>query len=151
MWALDGRHIYFTSNPNFVLSRIAIGDAAAIPLENPGAFVHFEDVTRDGRYLVFKSLNQEVWTQTVGGTERRALVQGPYAITQPRVSSDSGWLAHVVSLPSGQEVFVQPFDRPGDRINIGKGFGLLWRDDGGELHYESADGVVTLNWQAELP
>ncbi len=144
MWALDGRRIYFT-RPNGQddrLRSIAIGATASSPFEYPGPFFHFEDVTRDGRYLVFKSQKLEIWIQAVGRAERRALVHGPYAAFQARVSPDSRWLAYTLGLPSGPEVFVQPFDQPGDRIDIGSGFGPIWRDDGLELYYEGADGVV---------
>ena len=41
-----------------LLSTLAIGATAPTAFEQPGPFVHFEDVTRDGRYLVFKSLKQ---------------------------------------------------------------------------------------------
>jgi dipeptidyl aminopeptidase/acylaminoacyl peptidase len=144
LWARDGRHIYFSAfgEQGPLLRSIAIGAAASSPFEPPGPFVHFEDVTRDGRYLVFKSPNQEIWIQAAGSAERRALVQGPYFAAGPRVSPDNRWLAYSLGLPSGPEVFVQPFDRPGDRIDIGKGFGPIWRDDGRVLYYESVDGLL---------
>jgi Tol biopolymer transport system component len=152
MWALDGRHIYFTSASSAAaistLSTIAIGGAAPVTFENPGLFVHFEDATKDGRYLVFKSLKPPVgvWIQAVGGAERRALVQGSFAATRPRVSPDSRWLAYTLTLPSGTEVFVQPFDRPGDRFQVSAkgGFGPIWRDDSRELYYESPEGLMAV-------
>jgi serine/threonine protein kinase/dipeptidyl aminopeptidase/acylaminoacyl peptidase len=152
MWALDGRHIYFTfgstTSANVTLSTIAIGAAVPVAFENPGQFIHFEDVTKDGRYLVFKSINLpiEVWIQAVGSAERRALVKGPFSATRPRVSPDSRWLAYTLTLPSGDEVFVQPFDRSGDRIQVSAkgGFGPIWRDDGRELYYESPEGLMAV-------
>jgi hypothetical protein len=104
--------------------------------------MYFEDVTRDGKYLVFRSLNQEIWIQAAGSAQRRALVQGPYAAWYPPVSPDGRWLAYTLNLPPGPEVFVQAFDRPGDRADIGKGFGPIWRDDSRDLYYESSDGVL---------
>jgi eukaryotic-like serine/threonine-protein kinase len=147
MWALDGRHVYFT-DVNFALRTLAIGAAAPTAFEPPGPFVHFEDVTRDGRYLVFKSLKapDEVWIQHVGSAERRALVQGQFAAPWPRVSPDAHWLAYTLGLPSGYEVFAQPFDRPGDRIQVSVkgGFGPVWRDDGRELYYEGPQGLMAV-------
>jgi Tol biopolymer transport system component len=139
LWAQDGAHIYFTGQ-NLSLRSIAIGAAASSLFDHPGPFIHFEDMTRDGKYLVFKSLNNEIWIQAAGSAERRALVQGPYPAFYPRVSPDSRWLAYTLQLPSAQEVFVQPFDRSGDRIDIGTGIGPIWRDDSRELYYESSDG-----------
>ena len=150
MWALDGRHVYFTdiTGNNFALRTLAIGTMAPTAFEQPGPFVHFEDVTRDGRYLVFKSLKapDEIWIQRVGSAERRALVQDQFAASWPRVSPDSHWLAYTLSLPSGPEVFAQPFDRPGDRIQVSVkgGFGPVWRDDGRELYYEGPQGLMAV-------
>ena len=147
LWALDGRRIYFTGI-NFQLRTLTIGATAATAFENPGPFIHFEDVTRDGRYLVFKSLNAlaEVWIQRVGTAERRALVQGPFRATRPRVSPDGRWMAYTLDLPSGTEVFAQPFDRPGDRIQLSVkgGLGPVWRDQGLELYYESPEGLMAV-------
>ena len=150
LWALDGRSIYFTTraDTNFALRTLTLGATAPTAFEHPGPFVHFEDVTRDGRYLVFKSVKEpsEVWIQRVGSAERRALVQGPFRATRPRVSPDSRWLAYTLDLPSGPEVFAQPFDRPGDRVQVSVrgGFGPVWRDDGRELYYEGPEGLVAV-------
>ena len=113
LWSLDGRRIYFTRAKD--LRTLAIGATASASFENPGPFVHFEDVTRDGRYFIFKSSNElaEVWIQRVDSAERRALVQASFRARWPRVSPDSRWLAYTLDLPSGPEVFAQPFDRPG--------------------------------------
>jgi eukaryotic-like serine/threonine-protein kinase len=150
LWALDGRHIYFTASTGTTprLSTLAIGATAPTAFEQPGPFVHFEDVTRDGRYLVFKSVKSpgEIWIQRVGSAERRAHVQGQFSAQQPRVSPDGHWLAYTLSLPSGFEVFAQPFDRPGDRmqVSVANGIGPVWRDDGRELYYEGPEGLMAV-------
>jgi serine/threonine protein kinase len=148
VWAPDNRRIYFTlgqgSGPE--LRTLAIGAAAATPFENPGAFGGFEDVTRDGRYVVAIA-QRATWIQRVGNPgERRALVQGPFFAGQPRVSPDSRWLAYTLGLPSGTEIFAQPYDRPGDRIQVSVkgGLGPIWRDDSRELYYEGPQGVMAV-------
>ena len=45
----------FVTDPGFDLRRLAIGATKAERFENPRGYLHFEDLTRDGRYLVFKS------------------------------------------------------------------------------------------------
>jgi eukaryotic-like serine/threonine-protein kinase len=146
LWSLDGRRIYFTGSND--LRMLAIGATASASFENPGSFVHFEDVTRDGRYFVFKSSSElaEIWIQRVDSAERRTLVRGSFRARWPRVSPDSRWLAYTLDLPSGPEVFAQPFDRPGDRIQVSVkgGFGPVWRDDGRELYYESSEGLMAV-------
>jgi Tol biopolymer transport system component len=149
LWALDGHHIYLTEVQRLGLRTLGLGAPAATAFDNPGQFRLFEDVTRDGRYLVFKSSKTptEIWIQRVGSAgERRALVQGPFAAMQARVSPDSRWLAYTYNLPSGSEVFVQPFDRPGERIQVSvKGGGAaVWRDDGRELYYEGPEGLMVV-------
>ena len=68
--ARDG-HIYFTERPDLreELRTLAIG-AAETAFENPGAFSYFEDVTRDGRYVVFRfsqfTSPSAIWIQRVG-------------------------------------------------------------------------------------
>ncbi len=152
VWAADGRHLYFTDvgiGRNFALRTLALGATAPTDFEQPGPFMHFEDVTRDGRYVAFKSSSEprEIWIQRVGSAERRALVQSPFAATRPRVSPDSRWLAYTLSLPGGLEVFAQPFDRPGDRIQVSVkgGMGPVWRDDGRELYYEGPTGLMAVS------
>ena len=41
---------------------------------------------------------------------------------------------------------MQPFDRPGDRIQVSTngGFGPIWRDDSEELYYEARDGLMAV-------
>ena len=132
----------------FSLRTLALGATAPTAFEPAGPFAVFYDVTRDGRYVVFSSATApyEVWIQRVGSTERRALVQGPFTALWARVSPDSRWLAYTLNLPSGLEVFAQPFDRPGDRIQVSAkgGFGPVWRDDGRELYYEGPAGLMAV-------
>jgi Tol biopolymer transport system component len=84
--------------------------------------------------------------QHVRSKERRALVQSPFAAAWPRVSPDNRWLAYALSLPSGTEVFAQPFNRVGAQIQVsrGGGFGPIWRDDSRELYYEGPDGLMAV-------
>jgi hypothetical protein len=128
---------------------LAVGATEPERFENPGGFVHFEDVTRDGRYLVLKApaVPPMIWLQRVGvPSERRALVQGQFRATQARVSPDGRWLAFTLELPRGLEVFVQPFDRPGDRIQISRTGGTdpIWRADSRELYYDGTDGLMAV-------
>jgi hypothetical protein len=131
----------------FNLRTLALGATAPTAFEQPGPFAMFEDVTRNGRYVVFSAVTEPrgIWIQRVGSDERR-LVQGPFQATWPRVSPDSRWLAYTLNLPAGLEVFAQPFDGPGDRIQVSVrgGFGPVWRDDGRELYYEGPAGLMAV-------
>jgi hypothetical protein len=41
---------------------------------------------------------------------------------------------------------VQPFDRPGDRLQVSRtgGTGAIWRADSRELYYEGTDGLMAV-------
>jgi hypothetical protein len=123
------------------------GASDSVEVANPADLNNFHDVTSDGRYLVLTSPppRNEIWIQRVGQPEeRKALVKGPFVATQARVSADRKWLAFTQLLPSGPDVFVQPFDRPGERVQVsrGGGHGPVWRTDARELYYESAQGLM---------
>lgn len=140
--------LYFRSRlPKPGLRHLPAGANESTEVANPAGLNNFHDVTSDGRYLVLTSPppRNEIWIQRAGQPdERRALVQGQFAATQARVSADRKWLAFTQLLPSGPEVFVQPFDRPGERLQVsrGGGYGPVWRRDTRELYYESTQGLM---------
>jgi hypothetical protein len=99
--------------------------------------------------LVLVSLppRRQLWLQRIGvPAERRPLVQSQFSATQGRVSPDGRWFSYTLALPRGTEVFVQPFDRPGERVQITRsgGYGAVWRADGRELFFESAEGLMAV-------
>lgn len=58
------------------------------PFDNPGGFLHFEDLTRDGRYFLLKAPSvpsPAIWIQRVGVPEERRVVlaAGPNSAVQP--------------------------------------------------------------------
>jgi hypothetical protein len=149
LWALDGRHVFFTDTSDKPLRTLAIGATAAEEFESHSPPFHFEDVTKDGRYVVFKALtsSSEIGIQRVGSSrEFRALVKKPFKLSQARVSSHIRWLAYTVELPGGTQIVVQPFDRPGESIQVSPkgGIGAVWRNDGRELYYEGPEGLMAV-------
>ncbi len=149
LWAVDGRHIFFTTASAKPLRTLTIGATTATEFESQGPPFHFEDVTRDGRYVVFRTLtpSAEIGIQRVGSPgEFRALVKNQFRLSQARVSSDNRWLAYTVELPGGAQIFAQPFDRPGEPIQVSPkgGIGAVWRNDGRELYYEGPDGLMAV-------
>jgi Tol biopolymer transport system component len=158
LWAPDSRHLYYRAFPPVGLWLLTFGATEPAKVATTGDFSNVRDITRDGAYLVFTSSppRPEVWIQRVGvPAERRTLVQGQFPAPQARVSPDGRWLAFTMVLSGGAEVFVQPFDRPGERVQIsrGGGFGAIWRADSRELYYEGAGALmaVTIGDQREAP
>ena len=150
LWSHDGRRVYLTTMPGFQQWSLLVGAAHPQPFGKPAVFSHFEDATRDGRYLVVKTRGtsgavEGLGIQDVGASaEPRALVQGPQSLAGARVSPDGRWLAYAAMLPGGPEIFVQPFDRPGDAQQVSRagGTGPMWRADGSELYYEGRDVLM---------
>ena len=157
IWTNDGRYLQYSerTTAGLELRRLAVGSTAPMPLPNPGGFSAFDEMTRDGRYFLLQSLMvspQSIWLQEANNSEiRRPLVDDIYSASQPRVSSDNKWLAYTVALPSANEVFVQPFDRPGERRQVSRkgGVGPIWRDDGRELFYEGEEALMAVSISGE--
>ena len=149
VWSPDGRHLYYRSFPPLGVWLLTVGATEPVSVATAGDVGNVRDITRDGAYLVFTSNppRPDVWIQRVGmPAERRVLVEGQFPAPQARVSPDGRWLAFTLVLSSGAEVFVQPFDRPGQRVQVsrGGGFGAVWRADSRELFYESAGSLMAV-------
>ena len=147
LWSHDGRRVYLTTMPGFEQWSLLVGAGQPQPFGRPAAFGHFEDATRDGRYLVVTSGTKGLGIQDVDASaEPRALVRDSRSLAGARVSPDGRWLAYVATLPGGPEVFVQPFDRPGDARQVSQagGTGPMWRSDGSELFYEGPGAVMAV-------
>jgi eukaryotic-like serine/threonine-protein kinase len=151
LWVPDGRQVYFTTGQGLgpELRLLTLSGTTDVAFDKSGSFATVEDITRDRQYLVLSSTGapKTVWIQQNGSPgERRVLIQGQFSAVQPRVSPDRHWLAYTLALPAGPEVFVQPFDRPGDRIQASAagGSGAVWRDDGRELYYEGPEGMMAV-------
>lgn len=151
LWARDGNVVFFTTMPGFEQWSLRLSGAARPePFDNPEKFAHFEDITPSSEFLLFKSPSvpvATVWMQRNGApSERRALVRESVHAYGPRVSPDGRWLAYSLSLPSGAEVFVQPFDRSAERQQVSStgGFSPSWRADGRELFFETHGGLMAV-------
>jgi hypothetical protein len=77
---------------------------------------------------------------------------GPQA-SGPRLSPDGRWLVYATA-ESGGGLYVQPFPGPGPRRQIAPGPAIspLWRRDGKEILYRSADTLmsVAVEWSGTL-
>jgi Tol biopolymer transport system component/predicted Ser/Thr protein kinase len=145
LWARSADVVYFTTMPGFEQWSVKLSGAAQPePFDNPGKFQHFEDITP--AYVVVNTPTG-VSIQRIGrSSERRAVVQESVNTNGPRVSPDGRWLAYSLSLPAGPEVFVQRFDRLGERRQVSTNGGSLpiWRGDGRELFFETHGGLMAV-------
>ncbi len=119
-------------------------------LTNTPSYDFYPTWSPDGQWIAFlsgRTNSRELFTVRPDGNDLKRLALTPgnyYGLTW---SPDSRWLAYALNLPSGYEVFVQPFDRAGERIqvSVNGGIGPVWRDDGRELYYEIPGGLMAVS------
>jgi Tol biopolymer transport system component len=108
------------------------------------------DWSRDGRYILFESINTEtkgeLWLQPMFGDRTPVAFQHtPYSEIQGRISPDGRWIAYTSDESGAWEVYVQSFPKPGFKqvVSIGGGYEPQWRGDGQELFYRAEDGTIS--------
>jgi Tol biopolymer transport system component len=130
-----------------VYERRADGTGGEIQLleESVSEWHHPQDWSADGRYLVYAV------TGTTGSDLRVLPLTGertpfdiartPFAELNARLSPDGRWVAYQSDETGQAEIHVQPFPRPGPKVQVSVGGGTLprWLHDGSELFYLAPD------------
>lgn len=106
----------------------------------------------DGRFIVFSKYttrdqtSQDLWLLPATGENAKPV---PYLQTKAReregrLSPDGRWMAYTSDETGTNEIYVQSFPTPGLKVRVSNGGGTqpLWRQDGRELFYVSADHRV---------
>jgi serine/threonine protein kinase len=86
---------------------------------------------------------QSVWAlSTAEGGESRAVLNAGFRVDEPQLSPDGRWLAYVSPESNREEVYLEPFERPGDRVRVSLNGGgqPKWRGDSRELLFVTLDG-----------
>ncbi len=106
------------------------------------------DVSRDGRLLLYKTGGTEtetwdIWALPLTGERKPfSVLSTPFDERDGQFSPDGAWMLYQ-SNESGQfEVYLQPFGRAGERLQVSVGGGAQprWRPDGLEIFYVAFDG-----------
>ena len=107
------------------------------------------DWSSDGRWLLYGVLAGQLnlWLLPLEGGDRKPMryLTSQYNQSQARFSPDSRYIAYTSDETGKNEVYVQPFPQPsGGKWPVSKGGGNqpLWRRDGKELFYVSADSKI---------
>jgi serine/threonine protein kinase len=153
LWALDGNRIIFSSN------RKGYSDLYWKPSNGTGkedllfgseSNKYGDDVSRDGRYLIFENVNpasgsSELWLlPLVGERTPKPYLQTESYLTHAVISPDGHWVAYASNEVGGREIFVQSFPEAGAKFQISNDGGdcPVWRNDGKELFYLGASNHI---------
>ena len=151
VWAPDGSAFAYTWNgPGYAelhLRTIASGrdDLIALPTSYPlpDAF------TPDGRYIIYSTRNgdgrNDLFALELTTRNQTLLVDSPSNQTEGAPSPDGRWIAFTSDVSGRDEIYVQPFLRPGARVQISSAGGdsATWSRDGRELFYMTLHGELS--------
>lgn len=149
-WSPDGDRIVFSSmrrGGRFNLYEKPLAGGVARELLVTDRTKSTTDWSRDGRFLLFRSHDPEfswdIWAMPMTGDRKPfVVVRTKFDERDARYSPDGGWIAYQSNDSGRFEIYVQPFDRPGERTRISSAGGVQpqWSDDGRELFYLALDG-----------
>jgi Tol biopolymer transport system component len=151
VWSPDGKMIAYFSEiggPPHVFTMRADGSnpTEITPL---GHIQYVFDWSPDGKWIVYTELardtKRDIWLVAPEPHAKPVpWLKTPFNEIQPRVSPDGKWMAFVSDASGRYEVYVSPFDDSSRRFQVSNGGGQvpLWRGDGRELYYQTADHKV---------
>jgi Tol biopolymer transport system component len=150
-WLPDQASVIYSvaagTSPNLVRRDLASG--VETPLLKPGTFQQAEDVSRDGKTLLFLQRSSsgtfDLWSLPLEGDGRPVpFIESPFEEDQASFSADGRFVAFVSNETGRVELYVTPFPGPGEKIQVSTGGvrAARWARDSNELVYLSSDRRV---------
>jgi serine/threonine protein kinase len=149
VWLPDGRRILFQSGGGRIYSRSVNDSAPAELLVSRDEFMGPTDVSPDGRVLLYNRSPgppSDLWyVSLVGDRTLHSFVETPFEERDGQFSPDGKWVAYQSNESGHNEIYLQPFPGPGDRIQVSSGGGqqARWGRRTGELFYIGSDSRLT--------
>jgi eukaryotic-like serine/threonine-protein kinase len=147
IWSPDGKRIAFASNGRqqaFVLP--ADGSGQEEPLMKNDTHFHLQSWSPDGKLIAYERLGAsgrwEIWMLPMEGDhEPYPYLQGQFPERHPAFSPDGKRIAYSSGESGREEVYVQRFPGPGEKVQVStEGGGYpVWSRDGRRLIYQRSD------------
>jgi eukaryotic-like serine/threonine-protein kinase len=161
VWSPDGKYIAYTSyrNGTYALYQKPADGSGGETLLLEG-IDHFRVPTSwstDGKLLVYHEGvsggtyangvpgGWSIWVLPLFGDHKAyPFIQATFSAREASFSPDGKWLAYCSNESGEYRVYVVPFPGPGGKwqVSLGDGRGPLWRRDGKEIFYLSADNKL---------
>ncbi len=152
VWSPDGSRMVYCrpqDAPPFLHTRPLSGGEEEVLLPTTGTMQCATDWSPDGRFLLYMdrnpSTNWDIWILPLEGERKPILfLRTRFREGEATFSPDGRWVAYASDESGRSEVYVQPFQRPGETRRISAAGGSLprWRRDGRELFYIGPDGQL---------
>lgn len=151
-WSPDGSVIAYAVNAQSgsqLAERSVDGGQARIVAARPrSAFP--TDWLRNGSALLLNEsagTNQlDILVQPADGSAARAYASAAAQEISARISPHTHWVAYASNESGREEVYVDSYPRPGNRVTVSRDDGgdPVWRGDGRELYYWRGDALVAV-------
>jgi serine/threonine protein kinase len=157
-WSPDGKTVYYSSTvkgPPHIYAKSADGSGPErTVLETENTVELIEDVSSDGRYLIYNRRDNvsqtggtlDTWALPLSGDGKPfPVVHTPFDDIAATLSPDGKWLAYQ-NIESGRmEVYITPFPGGGPRWQASTegGWKPRWRGDSKELFFLNVNDTVT--------
>ena len=149
VWSSDGRQIFYQSNNSSIYSRsVTEGTPEQVLLREP-TMIYPSAASPNGSVLLYTRATGpsiDLWYVGLGGDRTpHPFVQTPFQERDGQFSPDGKWVAYQSNEAGHDEIYLQPFPGPGDRIQVSAGGGqqVRWARNGSELFYIAADQRLT--------
>jgi Tol biopolymer transport system component len=149
IWSPDGRQIFFQLGSSTIAARSVRDGAAEQELLKRPEMLYPSDVSPDGRVLLYTratTLPTDLWYMSlVGDRTPQPFVETAFQERDGQFSPDGKWVAYQSTESGHNEIYLQPFPGPGDRIQVSAGGGqqVRWGRRSAELFYVAADQRLT--------
>jgi len=137
-WMADGRRFLWNGG-KAIRIRTIDGTESAREIAPVAGWVVLGGASPDGFvvYSEYGAVDSDIWSVPIEGGEPRREIDGALSQTNPVVSPDGRWVAYLSSDAGEQQMYVQPWHRPGSRSQVTRDGGRLpmWAPDGKSLYF----------------